>query len=78
MFILNFVLRLTTETQGDIYFVSICRPTPQPFYDPKKLAGAIKLTSDGHTIDLGRIDQTNVIVNGLFIFINIGMFKITL
>lgn len=27
--------------------------------------GALKITSDGDTIDLGRIDQTDVVVNGL-------------
>lgn len=60
-----FVYRLTTESNGNIYVVSICRPIPKTFYDPKKLAGAIKFTSDGDTIDLGGIDQTNVVVNGL-------------
>lgn len=28
------------------------------------MAGAIKLTSDGLPIELGRIDQSNVVVNG--------------
>ncbi|XP_022173979.1 putative uncharacterized protein DDB_G0291812 [Myzus persicae] len=54
---------LTTESNENIYVVSICRPVPKMFYDPRKLSGAIKLTPEGNTISLGRIDQSNVIVN---------------
>lgn len=34
------------------------------FYDHRKLAGAVKFTTDGYSIDLGRIDRTDVVVNG--------------
>ncbi|XP_001947368.2 putative uncharacterized protein DDB_G0289263 [Acyrthosiphon pisum] len=54
---------LTTESNGNIYVVSICQPVPNMFYDPRKMSGAIKLTSEGNTVDLGHIDQSNVIVN---------------
>ncbi|CAI6365347.1 unnamed protein product [Macrosiphum euphorbiae] len=54
---------LTTESNDNIYVVSICQPVPRMFYDPRKLSGAIKLTPEGHTVDLGHIDQSNVIVN---------------
>jgi len=53
---------LSTESNGNIYIVSICQPIHK-FYDPKMMAGAIKLTSDGLPIELGRIDQSNVVVN---------------
>jgi hypothetical protein len=38
------------------------------YYDARKMTGAIKLTADGNTIDLGHIDQSNIIVNGLILF----------
>lgn len=57
--------RLTTESNGNIYVVSVCHPVPKSFYDPRKLAGAIKFSSNGETINLGCIDQTDVVVNGL-------------
>lgn len=59
--------RLTTESNGNIYFVSICRPIPQELYDPRKMAGALKLTPNGNWIELGRIDQSNIVVNGLIL-----------
>lgn len=62
-----FTHRLTTESNDNIYVVSICQPVPRMFYDPRKLSGAIKLTPEGHTVDLGHIDQSNVIVNGLIL-----------
>ncbi|XP_026804026.1 protein PFC0760c-like [Rhopalosiphum maidis] len=54
---------LLTESNGNIYVISICRHVPEMYYDARKMTGAIKLTADGNTIDLGHIDQSNIIVN---------------
>lgn len=62
-FFFVYVNRLTTVSNGSYYFVSICHPVPKNFYDPRKLAGALKLTPEGHSIVLGRIDHTKVINN---------------
>uniref|UniRef100_A0A2S2PDS5 MRH domain-containing protein n=1 Tax=Schizaphis graminum TaxID=13262 RepID=A0A2S2PDS5_SCHGA len=54
---------LLTESNDNIYVISICRHVPEMYYDARKMTGAIKLTADGNTIDLGHIDQSNIIVN---------------
>ncbi|XP_050055752.1 putative uncharacterized protein DDB_G0282133 [Aphis gossypii] len=55
---------LITESNDNVYVVSICRHVPEMYYDPRKMIGAIKLTADGKTIDLGHINQSNATVNG--------------
>ncbi|VVC42634.1 Hypothetical protein CINCED_3A010286 [Cinara cedri] len=55
---------LTTESNGNIYYVSICHHVPQmSYYDPRKLVGAVKYSKEGYSINLGRIDQSNVFIN---------------
>lgn len=60
--------RFTTEFNGNIYIVSICNSIKNLFYDPEQLVGAAKSTADGHSVVLGRIDRSDIIVNGMVLF----------